>query len=136
MIHKHKSLISNLLICICTAGFVHGSDPVEDVMSLVEKTVADPNVGWSLECQMEYIDSIKKAFGENHNDTNYTTKIEIIRSAFPEYWDNYKMSKLNQIEFEMCKVEIRWYCQTLIENEPDWYFLPACSSMWGFSHHF
>jgi len=96
----------------------HGTDPVADVLSMIERSVADPRVGWPAEWQREYLDVIRQALSDGHDKPDYMAPIQILRRGFPRYWSKSKLSGLTQAEYEMRKGEIRWYCQTLISEEP------------------
>jgi len=95
-----------------------GTDPVVEVLSMIERSVADPRIGWVGEWQREYVDTIRQALGEDHSRPDCAARIEILRRGFPQYWSKCKLSGLTQAEYEMRKAEIRWYCETLVAEEP------------------
>ena len=107
-----------ILICICAVGPAPGADPVADVLSMVEQSMRDPGVGWTGEQQRDYLDTIRQALSDDHDKPDYTSRIEIFRRGFPAFWSRRQTSQLTQAEYDMFKAEIRWFCETLIAEEP------------------
>ena len=110
-------VLRSIVITLLLSSITNGSNLVVDVLSMVERSVTDPCVGWIREWQHEYIDTIRQALKSNHDKPNYIAKIEIFRNGFPAFWSRRQPSKLTQAEYDMFKAEIRWFCLTLMKEE-------------------
>lgn len=95
-----------------------GKDPAAEVLSIIERLVAHPAVGWRAERQREYLDTVRQALGNSNDIPDYAARIDILRRAFPAYWNESRVSELTQAQYEMRRAEIRWHCETLMAEEP------------------
>jgi len=97
---------------------VKQSGPVADVLSMVERSVSDLGVGWTGERQREYLDTIRRALSNDHDSPDYPARIEIFRRGFQLLWSRRDVSDLSQAQYDVYKAEIRWFCETLMADEP------------------
>jgi hypothetical protein len=90
---------------------------INNALLIAEKSINDPCAVWSSAWKHEYLDTLKTAMSKEPNEFDYDKKIKIFIDTFPEYIENYKKSKFTQVEFDMCKAEVQWYCETLLADE-------------------
>lgn len=105
------------LVCTCAAISARGMDRLADVLTVTERCVTDPCVGWPLEWRQEYLDTIRRALREGPGRPDHLVRIEIFARGFPVYWGDCQLSDLTGAGYEALKAEMRWYCETLMAGE-------------------
>lgn len=110
-------VLRSIVIPLLLSSVTDEANPVADVLSMIERSVTDPCVGWTGEWQRDYMDTIRQALKNDHDKSNYTDRIEILRRGFPAFWSRRQPSKLSPAEYNMFKTEIRWFCETLISED-------------------
>jgi hypothetical protein len=73
---------------------------------------------WPDTWQREYLATIREALSSDPNRPDYPARIEVFRRGFTRYWAQAQGSGLTQVEYDLRKAEMRWYCETLMAEGP------------------
>jgi len=94
-----------------------GPEPLEQALAAVQDCMTRSPAPWPDAWQREYLDTVRKALGSDPNLPGYRAKIEVFRRGFTRYWAQGQGSRLTQLEYDLRKAEIHWYCETLMSQE-------------------
>lgn len=106
-----------LLLPLCVPCTASPHDQIESVVEPIKKMIADPDAGWVLEWQCEYIIAVEGALSHYEDVADYDKRLDIVQRGFPTYWALLCQTKYSQLQFDVYKMEIEWFIETLM-SEP------------------
>jgi len=91
--------------------------PLDQALATVQDCMARSRASWPDAWQREYLDTVRKVLASDPNLPDYQARIEVFRRGFMRYWGQGQGTKLTQLEYDLRKAEIRWYCETLMSQD-------------------
>jgi len=92
--------------------------PLEQALAAVRDGMARSPASWPDTWQREYLATIGEALSSDPNRPDYPARMEVFRRGFARYWAQAQGSGLTQVEYDLRKAEMRWYCETLMAEGP------------------
>ncbi len=90
------------------------SDPVQEVVDVVQDCMKRSPAPWLEVWRREYVDTIRQALSNDANQSDHSIRIEVFRQGFVRYWARTQGVRLTQAEYDVHKAEMRWYCESLM----------------------
>jgi len=91
------------------------SDPVQEILVVVQDCMARTPTPWPEAWQREYADTIREAILSGRENSQYTERLQIICDGFGPYWQSLTNSK-ERSAFEVRRAQIRWYIEHLMNS--------------------
>ncbi len=105
-----------VILALCMAGPASPQGHIEDIIDAIRQRITDPNAGWSIEWQREYITAVEDVVRRHTDVPDYDTRLDIVRRGFHPYWILISQTQCNRIQFEVYKAEIDWFIDTLMSD--------------------
>ncbi len=91
------------------------SDPVQEILRIVQDCMAANPVPWPDAWRQEYVDAIREAVVSGRENPQYPERLRIVAEGFGPYWQGFAKNK-ERSAFEVRRAQIRWYIEHLMHS--------------------